>query len=163
MEIPREIMHMLLFTLIAYNMIDLNGSFEEYLLTLMLSVFAGGSFGYCLGSICKTTVDAAQMVPGVFIPLLMFSDSAIPLYTYPDSVLWLADINPLYYIVRCFYIIEWEGAEYERRTSGEIGTLCNTCTALETNYYEALADNPFNNVNDTSTQTSQLDSVCSAT
>ena len=125
-EIPKEMVYMLLFTLIAYSLIGLDGDFGKYVFIFFLSSFAGGSFGILFGSISKTAIEAAQLVPAALIPLLMFADGIVELQALPEAVQWIAGIDPLYYLVRCLYVVEFEGAVYEVDLQFEEGRVCRS-------------------------------------
>merc|ERR1719229_2052605 len=85
-ELPREMLHMLLFCCITYFICGFDGAFWEYWVTLFLAVYAGGSFGQLIGVVCDTTDQAAQMVPAALIPLLMFGDAIVGISSLPEPV-----------------------------------------------------------------------------
>merc|ERR1719206_1251943 len=115
LEIPRRMFSMIVFTAIVLSMTQFEGDFGEYLFTLFLSTIAGGSFGYLFGSMTKTAVEAVQTVPIAFIPLLIFSDTFIELDDFGDDdsfAVKLAALDPLYWMTRAMYIIEFVGVTY---------------------------------------------------
>jgi len=147
-EIPREVVHMIIFTAIAYKMIGLDGDFVEYTVTFFLTSFSGGSFGILFGTLSKTAEQAAQTVPAALIPLLIFSDGMVNLNNLPESIRWLASIDPLYYIIRCFYIIEFEGAVYFRDISSEERELCETWDSMQEESYDECVVAVYEMLND---------------
>eukprot|EP01083_Nonionella_stella_P037505 102255_1 len=124
-EIPREIIHMLIFNVITYFLINLDGDFYDYWINLFLCSFSGGSFGMLFGVICATPAESAQMVPAALIPILMFSDGWIPVKGLPEIIRWIAALDPMYFLFRCFMIIEFKGVTYERTLSEEDQYVCD--------------------------------------
>jgi len=117
LELPRQAIFIILFSVIAIPMTGMDGDLMAYFFTLFLSTIAGGSFGYFFGTITKTTVEAVQTVPLAFIPLLIFSDTFLRITDLglPED---LGDactaVDPLYWTTRSMYIIEYEGADIAR-------------------------------------------------
>lgn len=143
-EIPREIIHMLIFCAIAYSTIGLDGPWLYYWINLFLCSFSGGTFGMLFGTICNSSSEAAQMVPASLIPLLMFSDGIVPIDSLPVFVSWLANVDPMYYLFRCFMIIEFDGVTYPRTLTEEDQYVCDRYE--NRNYYYT---NSSNGANDT--------------
>merc|ERR1740123_2370802 len=124
-------------------MIGLDGDFTEFFITLFLCSFAGGTFGLFFGTITRTTVEAAQTVPAAFLPLLIFSDALFELDTLPNFVYALAYVDPLYYVVRCFYLIEFTGIEYAVEFKEDQQILCRECGILEDQINELESQNAY--------------------
>eukprot|EP01083_Nonionella_stella_P065282 170916_1 len=130
-EIPREIVHMLLFTLIIYYMVGVDGDIFKYWLTFILTSLTGGSVGIIFGTVCKSTVEAAQAVPAALVPLIILSDAVISVDKLPVLFQYIVVVNPLYYLIRCLYIIEFYGVEYPKVfENDDEETLCSSYDAF---------------------------------
>ena len=104
---------------------DLDGNIALYWITFFLLSFSGGSFGILFGTIARTSTEAALMLPAALIPILIFSDSLIALETIPNILLWLVYLNPLYYLLRSLYIIEFDGVTYPRILDEDDEQICS--------------------------------------
>jgi len=140
-EIPRELLHMLIFATIVYFMIDLDGNFMHYWIAFSLAALSGGSCGILLGVFARTTNEAAQYVPVALIPLLLFCDALIAIKTMPAAVRWMASLDPLYHILRSLYIIEFTDANYPFTPSSEFVDACNSVRDLTSQYKTEQASN----------------------
>ena len=58
--------------------------------------------------------------------MLMFSDSFLEKKAMPSWTRWLCDVNPMYYILRCLYIIEWEDKSWARDLSATMTSVCDS-------------------------------------
>ena len=65
------------------------------------------------GVISNNATEASQMIPASLVPLVMWSDYLVRVDTMPSFVQWIADVNPLYYLFRCFMIVEFRDASYD--------------------------------------------------
>merc|ERR1711971_948987 len=137
-EIPRELLHMALFTPLVCLLCDLDGNLVFYWLTLFLATYAGGTFGMLIGVVSKTTNDAAQLVPAAMIPLLVFSDGMVSVKSLPAIVQWMAFVDPLYFLLRCFYIIEFSGVSYPTSWNDDQAEICQEYNLLNGSAVEAL-------------------------
>jgi len=148
-EIPRELLvHMLLFTLIIYWLIGLDGDFVAFWMNFFLCSVTGGSFGILFGTMARSTAEAAQMMPAALVPLLMFSGAIVEIRKLPLVLQWFAYMDPMYYLINCLWIIEFEGAVYPRTLSDSDQQLCETYAAYQNG--SALIDSYFKRVNNCS-------------
>eukprot|EP01083_Nonionella_stella_P018385 51240_1 len=131
MELPREVLHMTVFSAITKLMIDLDGNVIYYWITFFLMSITGGSFGMLAGVCVKPSVEPTQVVPATIFPLILFSDAKIHV---PKFLRWIATINPLYYLYRCMWIIEFDGAVYERPMPVDVVQVCDQYQDYILNY-----------------------------
>ena len=57
--------------------------------------------------------------------MLVFADTLMPLEDLPSFVRWLVNVNPLYYVLRCFFVLEFTGATYTRRLDDDVEGACD--------------------------------------
>ena len=113
-EVPREMFQVSIFGIAIYFLIGYDGSFIEYLVTFFLCAYAGGSLGLFVGALIETVEHAAQLVPAVMLPMLLLGDCMVRAPELPPGVRWLQNLDPLYFLLRCFMLIEFSGTVYPK-------------------------------------------------
>jgi len=93
-------LQILLFFVIIYWSLDLQGRFWYLLLCFYTFSIAGASIAVALGSYTRDTRDAKELIPMVFLPQLLFSGFFVSITGIPFWMRWLQWIMPLTYSFR---------------------------------------------------------------
>lgn len=76
------------------------GSFWLSMLILMLSIAAYVGVGFVLGTqLARRTEDVNALVAAFGVPLLILSGAFLPTSLFPDSLLRIAELNPVYHMI----------------------------------------------------------------
>ncbi|PSN17210.1 ABC transporter substrate-binding protein [filamentous cyanobacterium CCP5] len=76
------------------------GSLAMALGILLLSIAAYVGVGFVLGTqLARRTEDVNALVAAIGVPLLILSGAFLPASLFPDSLLRLAELNPMYHMI----------------------------------------------------------------
>ena len=108
-QIPEQCMFSGLYLLIVYWAIGLNSTFIDAYMILTLCTLTNGAIGLVIGCFAKSSSHAMQILPIVFMPMLLFSNMFVGIDQIPSWLSWLQYLDVYNYAVAAFSITEFQG------------------------------------------------------
>ncbi len=97
---------------------DFSGNFWVALLIILLSIAAYVGLGFVLGTqLARRTEDVNALVAAFGVPLMILGGTFMPATFFPQSLLNLAQFNPIYHMIEAF-----SGVVISGETLAEVGT-----------------------------------------
>jgi ABC-type multidrug transport system ATPase subunit len=109
-EIPVVLLAVLLVLVITYWSVGFHGNFGLFLLWLFLSVEAGISFAYVLGSLVNTPQQAVELAPVVLVPQFLFIGLFSPITSLPYWLQWPQWLASFKYALNLMMVTELDPA-----------------------------------------------------
>jgi ABC-2 type transport system permease protein len=79
---------------------EFTGSLPLAILIILLSIAAYVGLGFILGTqLARRTEDVNALVAAFGVPLLLLGGAFLPIRLFPDSLLSLAEYNPVYHMI----------------------------------------------------------------
>ena len=79
---------------------EFTGSFPLAVLIILLSIAAYVGLGFILGTqLARRTEDVNALVAAFGVPLLLLGGAFLPIRLFPDTLLSLAEYNPVYHMI----------------------------------------------------------------
>jgi ABC-2 type transport system permease protein len=94
-----------------------SGSLWVHLLIILLSIAAYVGLGFVLGTqFARRTEDVNALIAAFGVPLMILGGTFLPASLFPETLLNIAQFNPIYHMIEAFYGLATEGA-----TLAEVG------------------------------------------
>lgn len=90
--------------------VPFHGSFIFLLAASLVFIFTTTSVGLFISTISRTQQQALLSVFLFFLPSIMFGGFAFPVYLMPETMKWIAYINPMQYFIKITRAIFLKGA-----------------------------------------------------
>lgn len=102
---------LLIYTIAAFLGAQFQGSLAAGLLIILLSLIAYVGVGFILGTqFARRTEDVNALVAAFGVPLLILGGTFLPAALFPESLLVLAQFNPIYHMNEALLAVGAEGA-----------------------------------------------------
>ncbi|KAF4659896.1 hypothetical protein FOZ61_004418 [Perkinsus olseni] len=107
LEVPMAFIESVIQIIIAYFMINYQGSWILWVLTNLLINLVSASFAQFLGAVANSGAQAMQFMPLLFVPQMIFSGLFTPMSQIPVWLRWLQYLSFLKYTACLAYFNEF--------------------------------------------------------